>query len=157
MGHVRGKRLCATKVTDPYGKVGAPIQAATVVREANRMATCPKCQSWNDNNYPSCVSCGQAISKDIIWSKMGNWVLGVSCVIGLHRGEWAYDYRLSDSGPKHCAQTRFCSVCRVESSRIQHDITWESDGIFWESGVCGHCKQSYTREKRDRITGGGRW
>ena len=121
------------------------------------MATCPKCQSWNDDEYPLCVSCGQAISKGAVWSKMFRWVLDMPCTFGLHRGDWAYDYRPSDSGPPHCAQTRICMVCHVKNSRIKHHVKWESAGVFWERGLCRHCKRPHTREKRDRITGSGRW
>lgn len=121
------------------------------------MATCAKCQSWNDDDHQLCISCGQAISKGVVWRKMRQWILGIPCKCGFHRGDWDYDDLPSDSGSIRCAQTLECQVCGLQSSKIEHNVEWRSDGVFWESGVCGHCKQLQAREKRDRLTGGGRW
>ena len=113
------------------------------------MATCPKCESWNDDKTPICVSCGQAISKGGLWSKMSMGILDIPCSFGWHRGVWIYDQLPTGPGPKQCSQSRICKTCGEESVRFEHDVKWESDGFFssTESGVCSVCQQPQMREK----------
>ena len=126
------------------------------------MATCPKCQTWYDENESGCVSCGRSMSKGRnvaleiirnevmlmpIWSQLPKWAMALACKLSLHHGEWIYD----SNGP--CTQILFCLGCGEQNFRIQHDVKdWESDEYGdYNTGVCERCKQ---RQHHKKFKGG---
>lgn len=130
------------------------------------MATCPKCQTWCDENSRNCVSCGEMLLKAgnvvpgflrnevkviPIWSALPKWAVAIACTFSFHHGLWEYDSH------GQCSQTRICIGCGEQNFRIEHDVKdWESDGFFssQETGVCERCKQSQTRKTPNRSSKG---
>ena len=103
-----------------------------------------------------CRSCG---ASKYPWNHVGiidnvpKWVLDMACKVGLHRGDWIYNWRPSDVRPKYCAQTRICKGCGRQSGRTEHTVRqWKSNRFSeekTESGVCDFCNARVTRPKHE--------
>ena len=99
-----------------------------------------------------CRSCGLSKSpsnQSGIIHKMPKWVLDMACRVGLHQGDWIYNWR-PYARFKYCDQTRICKACSGKSVRTEHIVLgWESNGFFstTESGVCDFCHSVQFRKK----------